>query len=98
MRQDLIAEQLAVRAFPRPLFPSDWGVWLARLDHDNVLKSLEWYEIPKHIWVITELVTGGSLADILEQDGCIIIPPPHLNGFIIVIYYYLWYYQRCGQG
>ena len=50
------------------------------LDHDNVLKFLEWYETPKHIWVITELATGGSLADILEQDGC--IPPPNLNNFV----------------
>ena len=31
----------------------------------------EWYETPKHIWVITELANGGTLADILEEDGCI---------------------------
>ena len=31
----------------------------------------EWYEMPKHIWVITELANGGMLADILEQDSCL---------------------------
>ena len=50
------------------------------LDQNNILKFLEWYETPKHIWVITELATGGSLADIIEQDGH--IPLPHLKDFI----------------
>ena len=50
------------------------------LDHNNVLKFLEWYETPKHIWVVTELATGGSLADVIEQDGH--IPLPHWSDFI----------------
>jgi hypothetical protein len=37
MQQDLVEEQLAVRAFPRPLFPSDCGVWLARLGKGLVI-------------------------------------------------------------
>ena len=41
------------------------------LDNKNVLKFCEWYETPEHIWVITELAVGGSLKDILEQDGFI---------------------------
>lgn len=59
------------------------------LDHSNVLKFLEWYETPKHIWVITELATGGSLADILEQDGS--IPPPYLNDFVSDVVKGLYY-------
>ena len=40
----------------------------------------EWYETPKHIWVITELVNGGTLADVLEQDSC--IPFPQVVDFV----------------
>lgn len=50
------------------------------LDHQNILKFFEWYETPKHIWVISELASGGSLADILEQDGS--IPPDKVGGFV----------------
>ena len=41
------------------------------LQHRNVVQFLEWYETPQHVWVITELANGGTLADILAQDGCI---------------------------
>ena len=50
------------------------------LDHDNVLRFYEWYETSRHIWVITELTSGGTLAQILEQDGW--IPPNKISGFI----------------
>ena len=40
-------------------------------NHTNILKFREWYETSQHIWVITELGNGGTLADILEQDGYI---------------------------
>ena len=50
------------------------------LDHAHVLMFREWYETPKHIWVITELASGGTLADILEQDGC--IPFPQVVDFV----------------
>lgn len=50
------------------------------LDHRNVLRFFEWYETPKHIWVISELASGGSLAEILEQDGS--ISPDTVGGFI----------------
>ena len=50
------------------------------LDHAHVLMFHEWYETPKHIWVITELASGGTLADILEQDGC--IPFPQVVDFV----------------
>ena len=50
----------------------------ASLDHAHVLMFHEWYETPKYIWVITELTSGGTLADILEQDG--FIPFPRCSG------------------
>ena len=50
------------------------------LDHAHVLMFREWYETPKHIWVITELASGGTLADILEQDGC--LPFPQVVDFV----------------
>ena len=50
------------------------------LDHAHVLMFHEWYETPKHIWVITELANGGMLADILEQDSC--LPFPQVVDFV----------------
>ena len=42
---------------------------LATLCHKNVIEFREWYETTQHIWVITELASGGSLAELLLQDG-----------------------------
>ncbi len=53
------------------------------LDHPNVLTFLEWYETSKHIWVITELANGGTLADILDQDGS--LPFPLVCDFLVDI-------------
>ena len=39
------------------------------LRHSNVLQFREWYETSQHVWVVTELASGGSLALLLEQDG-----------------------------
>ena len=50
------------------------------LNHRHVLMFHKWYETPKHIWVITELTNGGTLADILEQDGH--IPFPQVTDFV----------------
>ena len=50
------------------------------LDHQNVLRFFEWYETPKHIWVITELASGGTLAEIIEQDGR--ISADKVGGFV----------------
>lgn len=50
------------------------------LDHLNVLRFHEWYETPKHIWVITELASGGVLSEILEQD--VRIAPNEVGGFV----------------
>lgn len=50
------------------------------LDHLNVLRFYEWYETPKHIWVITELASGGVLAEILKQD--VRIAPEKVGEFV----------------
>lgn len=50
------------------------------MDHNNVLQFIEWYETPQHIWVITDLAVGGSLADLLKQDG--FLPDACLDDFV----------------
>ena len=42
---------------------------IVSLRHSNVLQFREWYETSQHVWVVTELASGGSLALVLEQDG-----------------------------
>lgn len=42
---------------------------LHSLKHRNVLQFLEWYQSSKHVWVVTELADGGTLSDIMDQDG-----------------------------
>ena len=54
---------------------------LHTLKHPNILRFLEWYETTLHIWVVTELTDGGSLADILDQDDT--IPLSRLNQFTL---------------
>ena len=44
---------------------------LSSLSHNNIIQFKEWYETTHHVWVITELTSGGSLADLLCQDGYI---------------------------
>ncbi|KAK7111983.1 serine/threonine-protein kinase ULK4-like isoform X2 [Littorina saxatilis] len=38
------------------------------ISHPNVVQFHEWYETSNHLWLVVELCTGGSLADILAQD------------------------------
>ncbi|KAK7507746.1 hypothetical protein BaRGS_00000711, partial [Batillaria attramentaria] len=38
------------------------------ISHPNVVQFHEWYETSNHLWLVVELCTGGSLADILSQD------------------------------
>ena len=54
---------------------------LHTLKHPNILTFLEWYETSLHIWVVTELTDGGSLADIMDQDSP--IPLPRLAQFAL---------------
>jgi len=39
------------------------------LNHPNVLRFHEWYGTAKHVWVVVELASGGSLAGMLAADG-----------------------------
>uniref|UniRef100_A0A3B5R8Q8 Unc-51 like kinase 4 n=1 Tax=Xiphophorus maculatus TaxID=8083 RepID=A0A3B5R8Q8_XIPMA len=39
------------------------------LDHPNIVRFYEWFETSKHLWVIVELCTGGSLESVVAHDG-----------------------------
>ncbi|XP_077431657.1 serine/threonine-protein kinase ULK4-like isoform X3 [Vanacampus margaritifer] len=41
------------------------------LDHPNIVRFYEWYETKKHLWVVVELCTGGSLESVIIRDGCL---------------------------
>ncbi|XP_077384426.1 serine/threonine-protein kinase ULK4 [Festucalex cinctus] len=41
------------------------------LDHPNIVRFYEWYETKKHLWVVVELCTGGSLENVVIRDGCL---------------------------
>lgn len=41
---------------------------LHSLEHSNILKFHEWYETSNHLWVVSEILSGGSLAEIIVQD------------------------------
>ena len=43
--------------------------FLRTLSHRNVLKFINWYETGNHLWVITELCTGGNLRTILTEEA-----------------------------
>uniref|UniRef100_T1J9I6 Protein kinase domain-containing protein n=1 Tax=Strigamia maritima TaxID=126957 RepID=T1J9I6_STRMM len=44
-----------------------------RLTHDiihkNVVQFHEWYETSNHLWLVTELCVGGTLHEVITQDG-----------------------------
>lgn len=42
---------------------------LHELNHTSILKFFEWYKSPQHLWVVTELASGGTLADMMDVDG-----------------------------
>ncbi|XP_054898282.1 serine/threonine-protein kinase ULK4 isoform X2 [Poeciliopsis prolifica] len=39
------------------------------LNHPNIMRFYEWFETSKHLWVIVELCTGGSLESVVAHDG-----------------------------
>ncbi|CAG6015922.1 unnamed protein product [Menidia menidia] len=39
------------------------------LDHPNIIHFYEWYETSKHLWLVVELCTGGSLESVVSHDG-----------------------------
>ena len=42
---------------------------LSRLDHAHILRFMEWYCSPQHVWIVTELVSAGTLSDVIDTDG-----------------------------
>ncbi|XP_077431668.1 serine/threonine-protein kinase ULK4-like [Vanacampus margaritifer] len=41
------------------------------LDHPNIVRFYEWYETRKHLWLVVELCTGGTLESVIIRDGCL---------------------------
>ncbi|CAJ1062065.1 serine/threonine-protein kinase ULK4 [Xyrichtys novacula] len=41
------------------------------LTHPNIVSFYEWYETSKHLWLVVELCTGGSLQSVISHDGCL---------------------------
>ena len=42
---------------------------LHSLQHKNVIQFIEWCQSPQHVWMVTELVDGGTLAKVIDSDG-----------------------------
>lgn len=47
---------------------TNWVRLVHEIDHVNVVKFHEWYETTNHLWMVTELCTGGTLEELLKQD------------------------------
>ena len=47
---------------------TNWVRISHQISDENIVSFLEWYETSNHLWLVLELCTGGSLADILLQD------------------------------
>ncbi|XP_049585341.1 serine/threonine-protein kinase ULK4-like isoform X3 [Syngnathus scovelli] len=41
------------------------------LDHPNIVRFYEWYETRKHLWLVVELCTGGTLESVIIRDRCL---------------------------
>eukprot|EP00966_Prymnesium_polylepis_P049284 1140507-Prymnesium_polylepis.2 len=44
---------------------------LLAADHENVVRFHSWYETGNHLWVVSEYCAGGSVRQLLEQDGAL---------------------------
>ena len=47
---------------------TNWVRLVHEVEHDHIVKFFEWYETTNHLWMVTELCTGGTLDLILQQD------------------------------
>ena len=47
---------------------TNWVRLVHEVEHDHIVKFFEWYETTNHLWMVTELCTGGTLETILQQD------------------------------
>ncbi|XP_077455879.1 serine/threonine-protein kinase ULK4 [Stigmatopora argus] len=41
------------------------------LNHPNIVRFYEWYETKKHLWIVVELCTAGSLDSVVNRDTCL---------------------------
>jgi serine/threonine-protein kinase ULK4 len=44
---------------------------LHKLDHDNIVRFVNWYQTSTKIFLITEYCPGGTLLELLERDVCL---------------------------
>ena len=44
---------------------------LHAINHENVVRFHSWYETGNHLWVVSEFCAGGSLRQLLGQDGAL---------------------------
>ncbi|XP_043920668.1 serine/threonine-protein kinase ULK4 [Protopterus annectens] len=47
---------------------TNWVRLTHDIRHTNVVTFYEWYETSNHLWLVTELCTGGSLEMVISQD------------------------------
>ncbi|KAH9586103.1 Protein kinase domain [Trypanosoma melophagium] len=45
--------------------------FLRSAHHHRIIKFHNWYETNNHLWVITELCTGGDMRQVLTLDACL---------------------------
>lgn len=57
--------------------------------HPNIVKWIEWYETGRHLWMVVELCSGGSLRDLLNFDK--VLPPILIKNFMVHICQGLYY-------
>uniref|UniRef100_H2YE16 Protein kinase domain-containing protein n=1 Tax=Ciona savignyi TaxID=51511 RepID=H2YE16_CIOSA len=50
---------------------TNWVRLTHEFSHKNIVQFHEWYETSNHLWMVTELCTGGTLQDVLKQDSCL---------------------------
>ena len=44
---------------------------LHAIRHPNVVRFINWYETRRHVWVVTECLSGGSLENLLARSGAL---------------------------
>ncbi|XP_002125058.2 serine/threonine-protein kinase ULK4 [Ciona intestinalis] len=50
---------------------TNWVRLTHEFNHQNIVQFHEWYETSNHLWMVTELCTGGTLDEVLRQDSCL---------------------------
>ena len=63
--------------------------------HSNIIRFKEWYETNRHLWLVIDLCSGGSLRQILESDGK--LPIPIVRKFSLEIVRGLYFLHNSGN-